>query len=123
MNTSSSERYLGDIITNDGKLNKNISDKVNKGNGAVNTIVSLLEEISFGYYYFEMALIFRNSLFLSKILSSSEILYNIESQHINMLEKCDRSLLTRIFNVPSSCSSEALYLETGCLPLRYILKY
>ena len=24
MNTSSSERYLGDIITNDGKINKNI---------------------------------------------------------------------------------------------------
>ena len=69
-----------------------------------------------------MALLFRNSLFISKILSSSETLYNIESQHIDMLEKCDRSIFTRILNVPSTCSSEALYLETGCLPIRYILK-
>ena len=30
MNTSSSERYLWDIITNDGKIHKNILDRVNK---------------------------------------------------------------------------------------------
>ena len=30
MNTSFSERYLRDIITNDGKIHKNILDRVNK---------------------------------------------------------------------------------------------
>ena len=39
-----------------------------------------------------------------------------------LLEKCDRSLLTRLFSVPFSCSYEAVFLETGCLPIRYILK-
>ena len=39
-----------------------------------------------------------------------------------MLELCDRNLLNRIFQVPSSCAYEAVYLETGLLPVRFILQ-
>ena len=48
MKTASSEKYLGDIITNSGQIDQNIQARVNKGVGSVNTIMSLLEEISFG---------------------------------------------------------------------------
>ena len=56
--TASSEKYLGDIITNSGKIDQNIQARVNKGVGSVNSIMSLLEEISFGEHYCEMALLY-----------------------------------------------------------------
>ena len=62
MQTASSEKYLGDIITNAGKIDENIASRANKGNGTVNTILSLIEEISFGHYSFEMGVLFRNSM-------------------------------------------------------------
>ena len=56
------------------------------------------------------------------MLSSSETLYGITEKHIEILEKCDRELLTRLFAVPFSCSYEAVYLETGCIPIKFIIK-
>ena len=110
------------IISNDGKIDLNIEARVNKGNGRINSIISLLEEISFGDSHFEMAVLFRNSMLINSLLSSSEILYGIKGKHIEMLKMCDRNLLHRIFSVPSSCSYEAVFLETGCLPVRFILQ-
>ena len=122
MKKASSEKYLGDIITNNGKIDDNIESRVNKGNGQANTIMTLLQEISFGEHYFQMAILFRNSMLINSLLSSSEVLYNIELKHVKMLEKCDKSLLLRIMSAPSTSSYEAAYLETGCLPVRFILQ-
>ena len=41
------ERYLGDILTSDGKINNNIEERVNKGFGKVNDILPILSEVSF----------------------------------------------------------------------------
>ena len=48
MKTTASERYLGDIITSDAKINDNITDRYNKGIGYANQILCILKEISFG---------------------------------------------------------------------------
>ena len=61
MKTTASERYLGDIITSDAKINDNISDRYNKGIGYANQILCILKEISFGKYHFEQALQLRNA--------------------------------------------------------------
>ena len=45
MESVDSEKYLGDIISNDGKTSKNISARKNRGTGVVNQIMSLFEEI------------------------------------------------------------------------------
>ena len=122
MKTTSSDKYLGDIITNSGKIDENIQNRVNKGNGSVNSIISLLEEISFDEHHFEMAILFRNSMLINSLLCSSEVLYGVKLRHIQLLESCDRSLLTRLFAVPASCSYEAVFLETGIRPVRFILQ-
>ena len=122
MKKTSSEKYLGELISNTGNIDLNIQARANKGNGSVNTIMSLLEEISFGEHYFYMAILFRNSMLINSLLSSSEALYGIETKHIKILEKCDRDLLSRLFSVPFTCSYEAVFLETGCLPIRFILQ-
>ena len=45
MKTTSSEKYLGDIINNTGKLNENIQARINKATGTVNTIISLIQGV------------------------------------------------------------------------------
>ena len=55
MLTSNREKYLGDIISSDCKINANVEERYNKGIGIANQILSLLKEISFGEHYFEMA--------------------------------------------------------------------
>ena len=42
------EKYLGDILSEDGRNMKNILARVSKGVGITNNIMSILEEICFG---------------------------------------------------------------------------
>ena len=99
-------------MTNSGKLDANIKARVIKGNGTVNTIISLIQEISFGQHTIQMALLFRNSMLVNSILSSSEVLYGLTNDHIKSLEGCDKTLFRKVFNVPITCSYEAYFLES-----------
>ena len=121
MLTSERERYLGDILTTNGKIDQNILARCNKGTGKVNEIMSMLQEISFGPHYFQMALLFRNSILLSSMLCSSEVLYGITKSHIEQLEQVDRIFFRRLFQVPDCTAIEALYLETSAVPIRFLL--
>ena len=81
----------------------------------------MLQEISFGYYYFQIAMMFRNSMLLNGMLCSSEVLYGINNEHIEMLEQCDRIFMRRVFDCPVSTPIESFYLETSTIPIRFIL--
>ena len=83
--------------------------------------MEILENICFGPYQFEVALILRNSLFLNSFLFNSEAWYNVSSSDIDELEKVDEILLRRILDCPGSTPKEMLYLELACLPIRFIL--
>ena len=48
MLTANSERYLGDILSTDGKIEENLKKRQSKGIGIVNQIIGLLGGISFG---------------------------------------------------------------------------
>ena len=47
MMTTSSEKYLGDILSSDAKMEENIRMRHDKGMAAINQIMSILQEISF----------------------------------------------------------------------------
>ena len=116
-----SAKYFGDYICNDGYNTKTIENRKGKGQGAINKILSILDETCFGPFYFECALILRNSLLLSTLLTNSDAWYGLNKQDVDVLEKIDVQLLRRIFEVPFSCPKEMLYLETGCLPISSII--
>ena len=82
----------------------------------------MLQEISFGPSYFEVANLLRHSLFLSSILLNSEAWYCLSLAEIEQLETVDQALLRRILEAPSSTPKVSLYLEMGCLPIRFIIK-
>ena len=61
MKTTQKEKYLGNILTSNGKFDENILARFHKGIGMINEIIGTLKEISFGYHYFEIGLLYRNS--------------------------------------------------------------
>ena len=121
METSDQEKYLGDIISNNGKNKKNIEARVAKGIGIVDQILSILSRTVFGPFQFEVALILRSSLLLSGILTNSEAWYGLKNEDMEKLEQIDESLLRKILEVGSGCPKEMLYLEMGVLPIRFVV--
>ena len=122
MEDKKEEKYLGDIISSDGKNIKNVKARVAKGKGVVERIMTMVENIPFGKFYFEVAVILRNSLLISSLLSNSEAWYNVTQSELNLLESVDLILLRKILNAPRTTPKELLYLELGCTPLRDIIR-
>ena len=117
-----SDTYLGDIISSDGTNKLNIENRVSRGLGKITQIMGMLEKISLGKHFFKIALLLRESIFLSSILTNSEVWYRLTKTELEELELLDRTLLKRIFSAPNSTPSSALYLETGCLTIGTIIK-
>ena len=63
------ERYLGSILTADGKNKKNIRALVSKLLGVISNIMNILREVSLGEHYFVIAKLLRNTMFLSAMLT------------------------------------------------------
>jgi hypothetical protein len=116
------ERYLGDIISVDGRNVKNIKARIAKGNGIVNKIICLLDAIPFGKHYFEIGIILRNSLLVSSVLFNSEAWYNLTESELNLLETIDVMFLRQLLQAPKGTPKEMLFLELGCIPLREIIR-
>ena len=115
------EKYLGNIITTDGKNAKNIEARVKKAQGIIKQLKNIFEEMSFGTYVFEVAVILRNSLFINAILTNFEASYGLTITDVEKLEKCDEQLIRLILECPSKTPKEMLYLELGLTPIRYII--
>ena len=119
--TSDKEIYLGNLLTTDGKLDQNIINRYNKGIAKTNEIISILREVSLGPHYFQAAILFRNSILLSSLLCSTEVLIGITKTHIEKLEHVDRTFFKRLFEVPRSTAIESFYLESAAIPIRFLL--
>ena len=115
-----SEKYLGILLQNSGSCEKEIKARVGRGKNAAKAITQILEEIIFGPYESMVFIVLRNSLFISTVLTNIESIYSLTNKEIEELERCDESLLREKFSLHSKTSKEFLYLETGCLPLRWI---
>ena len=102
MLTTKSEKYLGEILSSNGRIENNILARYNKGVGIVNEILGMLKEVSFGFHYFSMAMLFRNSKLVSGMLCIIETVYGLTNAHIEQLEQCDRMLMRKVFNCVSS---------------------
>ena len=60
--------------------------------------MAMLQEMSFGEHYFEIAATLRESLFINGILWNLETWYDIKKKDI--LEKIDKMLIKRILSAP-----------------------
>ena len=83
-------------------------------------MVSMIEQISLGHYYAEIGLVMRDSMLISKLVSSSEIWYNVSKDQIRKLEQVDEMFLMKLFHVPNSVPRLSLYIECAKLPVKYV---
>jgi hypothetical protein len=121
MKDSGKEKYLGDIIDSTGKIQATINDRKARGSGIIAEIMSIISEIPFGKYKFEVAMKLRQAMFLNGILYNSEAWHGVTRKQIKILESVDESLLRSILKAHSKTPKELLYLETGAVPIRYIV--
>ena len=121
MKIESSYKYLGDLAQSNGKNDLNIKERVNRGLAQKNKISIDLEELCLGPYYFVSAVILRDSLFLSTLVTNGETWFNLTKTDIDNLEQCDEALLRMILAAHSKTAREMLYLALGVVPVRFIL--
>ena len=81
----------------------------------------MLDDLCLGKFHSEAGNILRNSLLLSTLISNSEAWYNLTNKDISELESVDEALLRKIMSAHSKTPIELLYLETGNIPIRFII--
>ena len=105
-----------------GSNKETIANRVSRGNGIIADIRQILDNVSLGNNYFEIAFLLRESLFLNSILSSCESWYGLTKGEITILSRLDYSLLRYIFKTPKTVPIVALYLESGCISIEANIK-
>ena len=121
MKNAEQEKYLGDLINNSGTNRKNIEERRNKGFGIVAEILAILEEIPLGRYRHEIGLKLRQAMLINGILFNSEAWHAISETELRMLETVDEHLLRSLVKGQAKTPLEFLYLESGTIPIRYII--
>ena len=85
------DKYLGDIMSSNGKNDLNIKSRVEKGLGNVTKIMNMLEKVTLVTHYFKTAWLMRESIFLSGILTNAERWHGLSSTNKSHLESVDKS--------------------------------
>ena len=105
------EKYLGDIISADGSN----SNKIIARKGINKQICSMLSDVCFVYFHFEVGFIFRETFLLGSNLTNCEAWYGLKMQKVETLEKCDEDLIRMFFETPCTTPKCMLYLESGAI--------
>ena len=113
------DKYVGDIISSDGSNSDKVKERCDKGFGIINDIISILEELPLGPFHIPTGLKLREAMLLNGLIFNSESWHNLTEDEIKKLSLIDEQLLRKILKAPAKTCKEALFLETGCQPIRY----
>ena len=115
------DKYVGDIIANDGSNTEKIKERCDRGFGIINDIMSILEELPLGPYHIPTGIKLREAMLLNGLLFNSECWYNLKESEVDKLSAIDEQLLRKILKTPSKTCKESLFLETGCKPVKFLI--
>ena len=121
INVTSYETYLGDIVCSSGSNDRNINNRYNQGIGSVSQIVTILNQVSLGHYHYEIGLVLRDTILVSKLVSSSEVWYNLTKKQVSKLEKVDEMFFRNLFSLAKSAPKEGMFIECGKMPIRFVI--
>ena len=121
MKDSQKEKYLGDSINEKGTLKDTIENRIAKGWAYVSEIGAILSEFPFGSKKIQVGLMLREAMFLNGVLHSSEAWHGLTATQIAQIELVDHHLMRTILGAHSKTPTEFLYLETGALPVKYVI--
>ena len=121
MAESKSEKYLGDIIHQNGTPKPNLARRLSRGWGKVNEILAIIKEAPLGRWKIKSGLILRKSMLINTMLCNSEAWHGITEGQVRAFEKIDEALIKGLLEGHSKIPIPALYLETSQIPIRFIL--
>ena len=121
MKDSQKEKYLGDILNDKGNIKDTIENRIAKAWSYVSEIGAILNEFPFGNKRIQVGLMLREAMFLNGVLHSCEAWHGVGATQIAQIELVDHHLMRTILDASSKIAIEFLYLETGALPVKYVI--
>ena len=91
------KNILARQFSSDSSNTSNIIKLRNKGIGIQNKKIQMLEKMPGGHFHFEIAIILRNALLISSVLSNSEVWYGLTICDIGLLEQLDEMWMHSLF--------------------------
>ena len=121
MKQSKAEKYLGDIVHESGKNKTNIEQRTAKAWGKINEIMAIIKDAPLGWWRIKAGTLLRKALFINATLFNSEAWHGLNKAQVEAFEKVDEALLRGLVTGHAKMPIPALYLETGMMPIRFIL--
>ena len=90
--------------------------------GIIAHIMDILKQVVFGHHYFKVALLLRDAMLVNGVLTNAEVWFGLTQSDIKKLEEVDKIFMRQLFRVPKTCPIESFYLETGKIPLKFVIK-
>jgi hypothetical protein len=117
----SDEKYLGDQITQSAKHASTVSKRRAKGFGIISDIIQILEVIKDGPTRIRVGLTLRQTWLVNALCVNVEAWHNVLQRDIEVFTKLDQYLMRTIVGAHSKVPIELLYLETGAVPIDFII--
>ena len=114
-------KYLGDTGHESGKASYNIIERRSKGYAAFAEIRAILEDVPLGKYRIQIGLQLRQAIFINGVLVNSEVWHGVKPTDLEILIKIDHQILQYICGSHAKTPVEFLYMETGTLPIPFIV--
>jgi hypothetical protein len=112
---------LGEIISSDGANTERVSSRTKKGLGTSKDNKKILDRSCFGPYLLPKAVVLRDSIMVSTLLSCSEVWYGVTEDDLGRLEQVDKGFWCSLLEIARTVPYELLCLEVGVVPLRFII--
>ena len=110
--------YLGEIVSQNGKLDEHPSLKQQNIKGQLNQIRAMTKETVMNRMSLEPQMTWYRSTILSTLLYGCET-WTLEKKQDENMEQIQLKCLTNILHAEKSTPILALYMETGIMPLKY----
>ena len=121
MRVSKQEKYLGDIVHSTGKIKQTLENRKLRAIAIVAEIQAILEDIPLGKYRLDIGLKLRQAMLINGVLFNSEVWHGIADNDVKALERIDEHLLRSLVKAHAKTPIEFLYLESGTMPIRFII--
>ena len=113
------QKYLGFVISNQGDNMANIREVQKKFIGVIRKIMNKLKSLNLRNYYFECAMILKNSILRGTILYASDMYYKLKESEMRQIERIEEEYLRKVMRTTRGCPITQLYLESGEIPARF----
>ena len=98
-----------------------ILERSAKAHAILADIRAILQDVPLGTYKTQVGLQLRESMFVNGVLFNSEVWQGLNTADITMLDTVDHKVMNVICAGHAKTASEFYYLETGTIPLKYLI--